>query len=105
MLVGEGVELVDQPFGMDPAQAVASDVELAGIVAHDHGLGEQAMGLDAAPQRTFGGDRDRVGRDVEGCDAEPLQMALPRRLVGEVLVLMLGQQPDDRPGQSDRWRI
>jgi hypothetical protein len=31
--VGEGVELVDQAFGMDPTQGVTADRELAGIVA------------------------------------------------------------------------
>ena len=42
------------------AQGVAPDLELAGIVAHDHGVGEQAVGLDAAPQGAFGGQPDRV---------------------------------------------
>lgn len=59
MPVGEGVELVNQPLGMDPAQTVATDIELAGIVANDHGLLEEAMGLDAAPQCPFGGDQHR----------------------------------------------
>ena len=34
--VGEGVELVDQALGVDPAQSVPADVELAGAVADDH---------------------------------------------------------------------
>ena len=38
VLVGEGVELVDQPLGMDPAQGMAADIELAGIVADDDGI-------------------------------------------------------------------
>ena len=28
LLIGEGLELVNQALGMDPAQAVAADVEL-----------------------------------------------------------------------------
>src|SRR5260370_41472438 len=36
--VGEGVELVDQPLGVNPAQPMAADIELAGIVADDDGL-------------------------------------------------------------------
>jgi hypothetical protein len=43
--VGESVELVNQPHGMDPAQPMPADIELAGIVADDHRLGEQSMGL------------------------------------------------------------
>ena len=29
---GEGFKLVDQPFGVDPAQGVFADVELPGVV-------------------------------------------------------------------------
>ena len=105
VLVGEGIELMDQPLGMNPAQAVGADLELPGIVAHDHGAGEQAMGLDAAPERPFGSDLDRIGRHVERCDGELLQMGLPRSLVGEALVRMVGQEPDDRPGERSAPHI
>jgi hypothetical protein len=33
--VGEGVELVHQPFGMHPAQGVPVERELAGVVGQD----------------------------------------------------------------------
>jgi hypothetical protein len=35
---------------MDPAQAVLADIELTGIVADNHGVGQEAMRLDAAAQ-------------------------------------------------------
>src|SRR5215831_20043003 len=35
VVVGEGVELVNQALGMNPAQAVMADVELTGVVADD----------------------------------------------------------------------
>ena len=76
---------------MDPAQGVVLDRELPGVVGQDHGVGQQPMGLDRAPQRTFGGDADRVGRDLQVGDAEPPEMIPPRRLVGEVPVRMVGQ--------------
>ena len=60
LLLGEGVELVHQPLGMDPTQGVPADIELAGIVADDHRVGEQAVRLDAAPQRAL---RWRSARD------------------------------------------
>ena len=82
-----------------------ADIELAGIVGDDHRLGEQAVGLDAAPQRRFGGDPHRIGQDREGGDAEPLQMDLPRRPISEVFVVMLGQQPDDRFGKRSAAHI
>jgi hypothetical protein len=46
LLVREGIELVHQAFGMDPAQAVVADIELAGVVADNHGVGQKAVGLD-----------------------------------------------------------
>src|SRR5580700_554060 len=42
VLVGESVELVNQALGMDPAQAVLADVELTGVIADDHGVGQEA---------------------------------------------------------------
>jgi hypothetical protein len=82
VLVGEGVELVDQPFGMDPVQAVAAELELPGIVTDDHGVGEPVVRPDAAPERTFRGDEHRIGRDVARRDAEPVEMGLPPRAIG-----------------------
>ncbi len=57
----EGVELVNQAFGVNPAQRVIEDVELPGVVAQDHGHGEEAMRQDRAQQGAFGGDLRRIG--------------------------------------------
>src|SRR5271163_614094 len=57
VLVREGVELVNQALGMNPAQAVLANIELPGIVADDYTVAQKAVGLDAAPQRAFGGDQ------------------------------------------------
>ena len=97
--VGECIEFVNQTFGVDPAQAMRADIELAGVVADDHGVGEQAMRLDAAPQSAFGGDQHGIGMDLEGGDAEPLQMSVPRRAIGEDAILMLAQAGDDGSGE------
>src|SRR5690349_18447720 len=56
LLVGEGVELVDQPLGMHPAQRVLTDGELASIVADNHGVTQKLVRLDAAPECSLGGD-------------------------------------------------
>ena len=53
----------------------------------------------AAPQRPFSSDQHRIGQDREGGDAEKLQVGLPCRPIGEQLVVMLGEQPDDRSGK------
>src|SRR6516225_1786868 len=49
LIIGEGVELMNEPLGMNPAQAMLADVELTGVVADDHGVGQEAMRLDTAP--------------------------------------------------------
>ena len=64
-MVGERVELVHQPLGMDPAQRMLTDRELAGVIADNHGVAQKVMRLNAAPQRAFGGDLHRVGCDRE----------------------------------------
>ena len=102
--VGEGVELVHEPLGMHPAQRVPVERELAGVVGQDHRVGQEPMRLDAAPDRTFGGDLDRIGRDRQRGDAEPLEMPQPGRLVREVPLGMLGQLAITGPA-SARWRM
>ena len=82
MDVGEGAELVDQSFGMDPAQAVLADIELTGIVADDHGVGEKAVGFDTAPQCAFGGDQHRIRIDLECRYSQPVEMGGPGDLIG-----------------------
>src|ERR1700688_3069614 len=84
---------------MDPAQAMLADIELAGVVADDHGVAQEAVGLDAAPQGAFGGDQHRIGIDLEGGDAELFKMRVPGPLVGEAAVGMFGQAVDHLSGQ------
>ena len=86
--IGEGVQLVHQPFRMHPAQRMLADVELASIIADNHHLAQQPMRLDAAPQRPFGGDADWVRCDLQCADAEPVEMRLPGGLIGEPRLLM-----------------
>ena len=76
-----------------------ADIELAGVVTDDHGIGQKAMRLDAAPQRPFGGDHGRIGSDLESGDAEPIEMCTPGRLIGEELIRMFGQAGDHRCGK------
>ena len=60
LLVGEGLQLVHQPLGMDPAEGVLADVELASVVTDDHRLVEEAMRGHRPPQRSLGGDAHRI---------------------------------------------
>ena len=46
---GEGVPLVHQTFGMDPAQGMLADVELSSIVADHHGFAQEPVRAHGAP--------------------------------------------------------
>ena len=74
----EAVELVHKTLAMDPAQGVAADVELAGVVADNDHVAQEAVGLDAAPQRALRGDQQGVGLDGERGYAQPFEMGCPR---------------------------
>src|SRR5271163_4698487 len=99
VLVREGVELVNQALGMNPAQAVLANIELPGIVADDYTVAQKAVGLDAAPQRAFGGDQHGVRIDLQGRDAELFQVRRPGLLIGEVTVGMFGEPGDHMASQ------
>ena len=105
LLIGGGHQLVDQPLGMDPAERVLAEAELAGIVGDDHRPGQQAMRLDRAPERALGGDPHRVGGDRQAVDAEGGEVRLPGGLVGKDLRRMRRQEFDHRPGQGTAAHI
>ena len=67
---------------------MATDGELAGVIADNDRVTQKFVRVDAAPQRALGGDLDRVGSDVELGDAQPLQMRLPGRRISELFVGM-----------------
>ena len=100
MLVGEGVQLMHQPFRMDPAQRMPADVELSGIIAQHHAVAEEFVRLNAAPHGALGGDPHRVGRDVQPGEAEPVEMRQPGRLIGEAVSGFGRQAGDQRRGQG-----
>src|SRR5690606_18159555 len=80
----EALELVYQAFGMDPALGVLAEPELPGTVTEDHGIGEQLLLGDAAPQRPLGGDAQGIdGRAGRRRDAETGGMGDPGCLVVE----------------------
>src|SRR5258708_30495018 len=100
VLIREGVELVNEAFGMNPAQAVLTDIELAGVIADDDGVGQKAMHLDAAPQGALGRDQHRIRIDFERRDAEPIKMRGPGYMIGEESGRVLGEATDHRTGEG-----
>jgi len=73
------------PFDRRVEELLAGREELAGVVGHDHGAGEQALIADRTPERALGGDTHGVRGDFEGINAEPGQVRRPRRRVGKLL--------------------
>src|SRR5258707_1149567 len=100
LLIREGVELVNEALGMNPAQAVLADIELTCIITDDDGVGQKAMCLDAAPQGALSGDHDGIGIDRESRDAEPIEMGGPGGLIGEGFVWVFGQTSDHWSGKG-----
>src|SRR5271166_3508889 len=99
LLIGEGIELVNETLGMNPAQAMLADIELTGVVTDDHRVRQKAMRLNAAPQVSLGGNHDGIGIDLDTLDAKSVEMRGPGCLIGENLVGMLGQAGDHRAGE------
>ena len=95
-----GLLLADQPLGVDPAQSMGiADIELAGIVAQDHGFGN-APGLgDRAPVRALRGDLHRIRKSFDAVNAECGQMRPPRLAVGKAPLPMRGEARDHFPRQ------
>jgi hypothetical protein len=81
-LVGGG-QLVDDPFGADPALRMHADAELAGAVRNNDELAEPALLLKRAPQRALAGHAHGVGRDRQIGQAELAQAPHPILIGGE----------------------
>ena len=73
---------------------------MAGVIADNHGVGQKAVGLDAAPQGSLGGDRDRIGFDRKRRDAKRFQVRVPGRLIRKAAVLMIRQAGDHVGGKG-----
>jgi hypothetical protein len=84
---------------------VPADAELPGLVADDHRVPEQAMGVDAAPERALGGELDRIGGHRQPCEAGRLQVRPPRRFVGEALGRRPLEPVDDGAGEVVRPHV
>ncbi len=83
----------------EASAGMVPDVQLAGIVAHHHGVAQEPMRRDGAPERAFGGDAHGIRRHLEAGEAECSQMGREGRLIGELPDGMVGQQRQRRARQ------
>ena len=87
--------LANQSLGVNPTERVGiADIELAGIVAQDHGPGNATGIADAAPERTLGGDLHRVRKHLHAVNAECGQMGPPFIGIGKAPLPVRGETPD-----------
>ena len=100
LVVGECVELVHQPLGMDPTQGMLTDVELPGVVTDHHRVAQEPVCAHRTPQRSLGGDAHRVGRHLQTGQTELFKMIQPGSVIGKLAPLMRGQSLDQRSGQG-----
>ncbi len=99
MAVVERIQLMRQPFRMNPAQRVPADIELTRVVAQHDGVTQEFVRLNAAPQRALGRDRNWIGRNVQRREAEPIEMRQPRCPISEARLWFSRQTADQFPGQ------
>src|SRR5258708_25226773 len=76
-----------------------TDVELPRVITQNHGIAQEFVRLNATPQRTLGGDPDRLGRDLQRVEVQPVEMRLPGGLAAEPR-LRFGLQT----GERGRWQ-
>ena len=91
LLVSDADDLAQMALGVEPAQGMLEDVELAGLIGDDHRVGEQAARDDRA-------DHGRLRGQPALTQVQAVQMGLPRGLVGKASVLVEQERCDDSFG-------
>jgi hypothetical protein len=71
---------VKQRFGMNPAQGVVGDAELAGVVGDEDRVAHQSLRPNRAPQRALGQGAHQIA--VEDVDAQAGRMHQAKLLHG-----------------------
>ena len=90
------LQLMDEPFGIHPAQGMVADPELAGTIGDDHRVTQQVLVAYRPPECGFGGDLERIGGDLERIEAEPVQMRVPDGFVAKAGLGVVRQRGDLR---------
>jgi hypothetical protein len=80
MFVAEGVELMNEALGMNPAEGMLADPELSGIVADDDGVRDVAMRLDAAPH--YGKLTNVSPQEISTCYGAQTRSSAEKSLAG-----------------------
>src|SRR3954467_9721987 len=83
LLVSDADNLAQMPLGVQPAQGMLEDVELAGLVGDNHRVGEQAAPDDRA-------DHGRLRGQPALTRVQAVQMSLPR---GPSVPMMMRHRP------------
>ena len=74
--------------------------ELPGVIAQHHGIAQEVVCVDTAPDGALGGDLHRVRRRGHCGESEPFEVCRPGGLIGEGGLHLFGQQADQGCGQG-----
>ena len=99
LFIGNGENLVDGAFRMDPTQCVVEHIELTGVIADDDRFLQKSVMHNASHQRALGRDLHRVGMNFQVGDAKRLQMVHPAFLIRKPSCRMARQHGYHLPGQ------
>ena len=114
MAVVERIQLMHQPFRVNPAQRVPADIELTRVVAQHDGVTQEVVRLNAAPKRALGRDLNWIGsrsepmprkavsglgRNVQRREAQTSEMRQPGGPIGEACLWFSRQTADQFRGQ------
>ena len=100
LMVCEGIQLVNEPLAMDPAQGMIANPELACAIGDDDHAIEQAQRRDPAPQGSLAGDPHRVGTDFKFGKPKLFKMRHPGIPAGKEAGLTSGQLLDEHGRQA-----
>ena len=83
MQVGEGIEPVHQSLCMNPAQRMASHCELSGIVTQHHGVAQEVVRVDAAPDGPLSSNLHGIWRRGQSGEAKSVEVCRPGGMISK----------------------
>ena len=99
MQVGEGIEPVHQSLCMNPAQRMASHCELSGIVTQHHGVAQEVVRVDAAPDGPLSSNLHGIWRRGQSGEAKSVEVCRPGGMISKDRFRRSGQ-PGDEGGRQ-----
>ena len=91
MFDGDRDQLVDQSFGMHPAQGMPADFELPRAIGNNHHILQQPHGCNASPHGSLAGNTHWIGMFFDLVKTQTFKMRQPQFFIGKHVVSMFCQ--------------